>query len=721
MKLQYIHLIVLTLCSVISCKNSVKHDSQVSQQLEEDFKYTNALIKETSPYLLQHAHNPVDWMPWGQKAFDLAEHQNKLVVLSIGYSSCHWCFVMEEESFEDEQVAKLMNEYYISIKVDRDERPDVDAVYQTALQMVNGFGGWPLNAIILPNGKPVYLGTYHEKEKWMTVLSNFRKEYALHPEKVHEYANLLTKGVQETYELPISTEEDAIGIEDITTAIHQWSKDWDTIWGGDIGEQKFVVPSKMELLLDYGILNKNLEAQEHVKNTLDVISISGIHDHLGGGFFRYTTDAEWKVPHFEKMLYDNAQLLKLYARAYRVFKDQQYKFVVEKTFGFLNREMKSVEGGYYSSLDASTDGTEGAYYTWTTNELKSVLKDNYDDFFDFFGKTALKESQLDRFILFQKYPDSIFAVQHGMNIQEVRHKRRTWQTKLNTYRKRREAPKKDDKVISSWNALLIDAYIEAYRAFGEEKYLKAAEETFAALRKHNFKNGRPLHSYKTNSTQDNAFLEDYAFLANSAWNLYRTTHKKDYQYLAKSLTQKALHSYVNPDSPLFYYSASSKLIAKVVDREDGVLPSSNAAMARNLSEIGQFDHNTRYLDQSTTMLGALVPEFLALPQNYGQWGRLMLENALPFYEIVIIGPEADVLVKRIREHYLPNTLIVSSKTESNSFLFKNRYVDATTLIYICRNNTCKLPVKSVKEAIKQLRELGYPTYMEQGAADSYLW
>ena len=714
MNLKTLYFFLISLLLFSSCKDKANKANNQNEVVgsSQDHKFTNALIEETSPYLLQHAHNPVDWMPWGQKAFDLAKEQNKLVVVSIGYSSCHWCFVMEQESFEDEEVAKLMNENYINIKVDRDERPDVDAVYQTALQMVNGFGGWPLNAIILPDGKPIYLGTYHEKDNWMAVLSNFSKEYVQNPEKIREYAAMLAEGVRETYQLPNTGANNNFEMESISSAITQWSKIWDTEWGGDVAEQKFVVPSKMELLLDYGILTANAEATQHFKKTLDIIAMSGLYDHLGGGFFRYTTDREWKVPHFEKMLYDNAQLLGLFARAYSVFKDPQYKNVVEMTFGFLQREMKSPEGGYYSSMDASIDGKEGAFYTWETKELETILQKDYDIFMDYYGTTALDESLDGRYILYQKATDSAFTLKTGLTIEELQTKLNLWQEELFAQRQQREFPKKDDKIITSWNALLIDGFIEAYKAFGTEKYLKAAEETFAALRKHNFRNGQLLHSYKPNSTQEQVYLEDYAFMASCALNLYKMTEKKSYLDTAKILTEQAIENYTDP-SGLFAYSNSDELIAKVVDKEDGVLPSSNAIMGRNLFELGHLDYNTLYIEQSKKMMSSVGPEFLKFPQNYGQWGRLLLKGTLPFYEIVVVGPEAGDFVKKINQHFLPNTIVVGSKVENDSFLFRNRYADGLTLVYICRDNTCKLPVKTVKEAMDQLWKLGYPKYLEE--------
>ncbi|MFS4416534.1 thioredoxin domain-containing protein [Maribacter sp. 2307ULW6-5] len=700
----------LILFLVFSCKdkkNTEGEEAASGVPPKTAHKYTNALVNETSPYLLQHAHNPVNWLPWSEGAFEKAREEGKLVVLSVGYTSCHWCYVMEQESFEDEEVAKLMNQDYISIKVDRDERPDVDAVYQTALQLVKGSGGWPLNVIMLPNAKPVYLGTYHEKENWMAVLANFSKEHRENPEKMQEYADLLTQGVQEVYESPESASASSkISMEMIDNAVQRWSSLWDRERGGDRAPEKFVVPAKVSMLLDHAVLTGDVQVRAHVKKTLDNVLMGGLYDHLGGGFFRYSTDPDWKVPHFEKMLYDNAQLLGLFADAYKVFGDPAYKEAVASTFAFLQREMRGKEGGYISSLDASIDGEEGLFYTWDANTLKTALGADFPLFAKYYNIHAEEVWEKGRYILFRRDADAIFAKKNGMDVPALMALKERWHQRLWSERAKRVRPKEDDKIITSWNALLINGLVRAHKALGEPKYLDAALATFSFLEEHNVQNGALVHSYKRSSKQDQVFLEDYALLANSALQLYEATLDPTYLDTARKWTATAVDKYTDA-SGLFKYSQNSALISNVVRKEDGVRPSSNAIMAQNLYWLGHLDYNTDYRDRFNDMVSRMQGDFMEYPQNYGLWGSLFMYRALPFYEIVVVGPRAKEMMAELGRYHLPNTLLAGSTVASGEPLFKNRFTERGTLVYVCQDNTCKLPVPTVEEALGQLREFGY--------------
>lgn len=423
---------------------------------------------------------------------------------------------MEEESFQDEGVAKLMNENYISIKVDREERPDVDIVYQTALELIQNTGGWPLNAILLPDGKPVYLGTYHDKENWKSVIRKFSEEYKTNPDKMAEYAQLLTGGIQEVYEGTMDTTHELPNRSAISNAVVKWSTSWDLEWGGDQAMEKFVNPSRLNLLMDYAFLSQDAATKGHLKKTLDIIKDSGIHDHVGGGFFRYTIDEKWKIPHFEKMLYDNAQMLGLYARAYRAFKNPEYLKVVQSTADFLNREMKGSEGGYISALDADGPSGEGAFYVWTKDELQSILKDEFEIFSELYSINTASVWENGGYILNKTGNHTKVLKAFNMTSTDLEKRVRAWNQALLKERAKRKVPKQDDKIISSWNALLISGLVEAYTATKEPLYLKRAQKVFQFLLDNNMKKEGLVHSHKPGSRQTEVFLEDYAFMAKSA-------------------------------------------------------------------------------------------------------------------------------------------------------------------------------------------------------------
>ena len=712
--------IIICLVFFASCKSEGESNRNGKEQQNSEsntFKFTNELIDETSPYLLQHAHNPVDWKPWSDSAFELAKKDNRLIILSIGYSTCHWCHVMEEESFEDLEVAKLMNESYISIKVDREERPDVDMVYQTALELVQESGGWPLNAILLPDGKPVYLGTYHDKETWKALIAKFSLEYKNNPEKMEEYAKLLTSGVQEVASGSADNNESMADAKAIEKGVLKWSAEWDSEWGGDLGVQKFINPSKLHFLLDYAFLSNDAVAKNHLRNSLDAILLGGIHDHLGGGFFRYSTDRQWKTPHFEKMLYDNAQIVSLYAKAYRAFKDPMYLRAVETTISFIERDMKGDQGGYISALDADTNGEEGAFYVWDMEELKSQLGDDFDLFSKLYSIQKGLEWENEKYILVKQMADREFANTNSISKSKLEAYSEKWNQILLKTQQTRIRPKKDDKIITSWNAILIDGFIEAYKATKKEAYLIDARNTFQFLIDHSYKNGNLVHSYKEGSKQKEVFLEDYAFMAKSALNLHKVTFESNYLELAKKFNKTALQNY-SDESGLFRYSEKNELISEIISTADGVIPSANAIMAQNLLELGHMDYNTQFMDRSKNMISLMSNSFLEKAQHYGQWGSLLLNKTYPYFEVVIVGPNAIKLINEFNTYFIPNALVLGSKVPNESALFQGRFMNNGTFIYICQNRICKLPVQTIEDAIGQLSDLGsYEWALEKGFLD----
>jgi hypothetical protein len=680
----------------LACKENSKPQETVH-------RYTNALVTETSPYLLQHAHNPVNWRPWSPEALEEAEREQKLVLVSIGYSSCHWCHVMEKETFEDEEVAKIMNDNFISIKVDREERPDIDQVYMTALQLINGNGGWPLNVITLPNGKPLYGGTYHTKEQWKQVLTKISGMYKEDPLKASEYADMVAQGISEANRIIPSTDLGKLTKETLRSSINNWNPYWDLTYGGDTGSQKFMIPLNLNFLLDYAQLSDDGPTLTHVKLTLDKMTHGGIYDDLGGGFFRYSTDSHWKVPHFEKMLYDNAQAISLYSKAYSLFKDESYKDIVFETIGFLNRSMRDSLGGYQAAIDADSEGEEGKYYVWQETELKSNLGNNFDLFSAYYNIHPDAIWENGNYILHRPIDDLSFAQEQGLSLARLKEIKSDWRQKLMVARGKRVAPRVDDKMITSWNALMINALVDAYKVFGREEQLDEAERIYQFLEEHCLQGNDLVHSYKVGSKQKQGFLEDYAFLANASLKLYGVTFELKYLERAKSLTQTAESYFADSTSGLYRFSRGGELIANIIKTDDGVMPSPNAVMAHNLFQIGHLMYDIEMLGQSKKMLSTMVPFIEEAAPSYALWNELLLHHAYPYFEVAVVGKEARTLVKALNQNYLPNALVVGSATESDFPLFKDRYFEDGTFIYVCRETTCKLPVRTVEKAIIQIK------------------
>lgn len=678
----------------LACKNTNKADTH---------EFVNDLIHETSPYLLQHAYNPVNWQAWNDDVLEEANKTNKLILISIGYSSCHWCHVMEKETFEDTEVAKLMNENFINIKVDREERPDIDQVYQTAAQLQGQNGGWPLNAITLPSGKPLYLGTYHTKEQWMQVLSNVNKQFLEDPQKAAEYADRLAAGIEETNVFVPSSEFEKLTQEALKTSTNLWKQNWDLALGGDKGQQKFPVPNSLDFLLDYASVTNDQNALAHVKNTLDKMANGGIYDHVGGGFFRYSTDPKWKVPHFEKMLYDNAQLIGLYSKAYKVFDEPLYKDVVFETIAFLNREMKNAEGGYYAALDADSEGEEGKFYIWKQHELQTVLGEDYTLFGDYFNieKDAIWEN--DSYILHKDSSDETFMTEHEISKEQLVQHKKVWTKKLMEAREVRARPNTDDKVLTSWNGLLTSGFVAAYTSFGEDDFLKNAIDTHEFIKEKNYIKGRLKHSYKDGSKRTEGFLEDYAFLTQAAIDLYKASMSSEYLDFANTLTEKTHAGFLDANSGLYRFNDSENLISNIIKTHDGDIASPNSVMAHNLFQLGHLNYNVDYSKQAKTMLTTLLPYVTDYSSSYANWSHLLLKVSHPFYEIAVVGEGAQTKIEELQRQHLPNTLIIGSTKESKLPLFEDRFVDGETYIYVCQDRVCKLPVTSVDKALEQLK------------------
>ena len=665
-------------------------------------KFTNALIHETSPYLLQHAHNPVDWRPWSESVWEDAKVQDKLVIISVGYSSCHWCHVMEDETFEDEEVAQLMNENFISVKVDREERPDVDQVYMTATQLLTGSGGWPLNVIALPDGKPLYGGTYHTKTQWVEVLGEISKMYKEDAARAYQYGDRVAQGIQAVNFIEKPEENSPLEAEDLKKGMAEWREYWDLEWGGQTTDQKFMMPGNLLYLLHYAKEAGDSIPQAFVKTTLDKMMQGGLMDQIGGGFYRYSTDAYWKIPHFEKMLYDNAQALSLYAAGYKIFRDPEYQNVIEQTMYFLDREMSNGAGAYYAALDADSEGEEGKYYVWTTQELQSILQGEYELFSSYYGINPGSAWEDDRYVLFREVPDVDFCQANALESPEFLAKKAKWNEKLLNERSKRAAPGLDDKIITSWNALLITGMVDAFEATGERAYLQKARSIYDFLKAHNEDEAGLVHTYKEGGKRNAGFLEDYAFLIQGALKLYSATGEILYLDDARTLHAMAEEKFSDEASGLYRFNENNELIATVIKTNDDVIPSANAVMAQNAMVLGHIHYDKALLEESKNMLTAVWKNSSQNPENYSRWNTLAMQFIYPYFEIAVVGTESHSIAPEIRQEYLPNTLVVQSGMDSELPLFKGRYSDGETYIYVCRNNTCKLPVQTTEAALAQL-------------------
>lgn len=681
-------------------------------------KYTNRLIHESSPYLLQHAHNPVDWFPWCDEAFEKAKKENKLVLVSIGYSACHWCHVMEHESFEDEEIAAVMNKFFVNIKVDREERPDVDQIYMNAVQLMSGQGGWPLNCFVLPDGRPIYGGTYFKSEQWMNVLHQLREIFVSEREKVENYAAKLTQGINEEsaiFESDVRVSTGSTLEEDpFPEMISRWENRFDNLEGGPNKAPKFMLPNNYLFLLRYAYLKNDERVKDHVEITLDKMAMGGIFDQIGGGFSRYSTDMIWKVPHYEKMLYDNAQLVTLYSEAYRLFKDDLYKETVYKTIGFLQNELMGPEGEFYSALDADSEGEEGKFYIWTKEELKEILGKDYDWVASYYDLNGISHWEHGQHILLRRMTDEEFSRKNNSSLAELKFKVEMVNQKLLVARSKRIRPGLDDKTLTSWNAMTVKGLCEAYQSFGELKFLELAEKNMHFLLSNQLKgDGSLYHSFKKGKSSINGFLEDYAFLIEALIALYESTGKESYLNFAVKFTEYTLKKFYDEKSGMFYFTSSDDpaLIARKFEVHDNVIPGSNSVMANNLFLLSRLTDHSEYEKMALRMLNQMMPQMANYGAAYSNWGIQLLYHQLSFFEVAITGPKARTHAQTVQREYLPNKVVAFTETESQlplfppvmSQLLTSRLKNGQTLIYICRNKSCNLPLENTEAALKLLR------------------
>lgn len=686
-----IFLVIVPILIFGQCKSQLNMDSGSHQ-------FSNSLIGETSPYLQQHAHNPVNWYPWSQEALEKAQKENKLLIISIGYSACHWCHVMEQESFEDSTVAVLMNENFVSIKVDREERPDIDDIYMTACNLVTGRGGWPLNAVALPDGRPIWAGTYFPKEEWLDILTQFAalkdKEYP----RLVETAEKLLAGVQEIDKVIDVSPEIEFEAEDLQKIGMDFISNIDFQLGGLKSSQKFPLPSNYDFLLKYAYKFPESRAIEAVEITLGAMMSGGIYDHVEGGFSRYTVDPHWKVPHFEKMLYDNAQLIGLYAQAYRSKKKDDYKRTVEESIRFMKTNWKDDSGGYYSSFDADSEGVEGKFYVWTMKELASIIpSEDFDAFCDYYNITEQGNWEGKNILFLDPHRAS--------ESPEFLEKRDNWRSLLLMKRKTRIYPGLDDKIICAWNAMLLNGFAEAYKAFGNEDYRDEAINIWKFIEENLLDTDglRLNRTFKEGRSNINAFLDDYAQVIAGLINLYQITFDEVYLHKADAMQKYVIDHFKSETSSMFNFTSDidPPLIVDKAEVTDGAVPASNSTTAINLNTLGHFLYNNEYLQLSKQMLRNMKSTINKTnqPNFYSNWCSLYFDMVYEPYEVAILGPNYDRISAEMMTEYHPNALFLGGGKEGSMKLLENKLQVGEDFIYVCVNKSCKLPVQSAVDAL----------------------
>lgn len=670
-------------------------------------KTPNRLLNEQSPYLLQHAYNPVDWFPWGEEALAKAKSEDKPIIVSIGYSSCHWCHVMEKESFEDNALSSIMNEHFVCIKVDREERPDIDQIYMEAVQVMGINGGWPLNVFLTPDQEPFYGGTYFKPKQWQQVLTQIAEAYDKHRGKLQESATQfraeLNKNESKRYGL--SETESSFSVEKLEEMFKKLSDKFDTEKGGMNRSPKFPMPSVYHFLLRYYNITHNPKALEHINRSLTAMAFGGIYDQIGGGFSRYSVDAEWFAPHFEKMLYDNAQLMSLYSEAYMLTGNLLYRRVVSDSIAFLQREMMSPEGGFFAALDADSEGVEGKFYIWTYDELKAVfVEEDFNLFVSFFNVKEDGNWEHDFNILYRDQSLKEFASAHEMEESEFRRRLTNWKKLLIAERSKRVRPGLDDKILASWNGLMLKGLVDAYAATGKTDYLLLAKKNALFIATNLIdEDGKLWHSYKNGKASITPFLDDYAAIIQGYIALYQVCFDDFWLERAKGLSDYVLENFYDKEDSFFFFTDinAEKLIARKKELFDNVIPASNSIMASNLYFLGTILSKDEYINISLTMLGKISKMLDIEPEYLSNWGSLYTYQLNDTNEIVILGDELVAYAQGIHQKFIPNKVVVGAYEKGELPLLQNRAtINDRTTIYICKNRTCQLPVNSTSEALK---------------------
>jgi len=669
----------------------------------------NQLSQETSPYLLQHANNPVYWKAWNTNSLAEAKEKNRLIIISIGYSACHWCHVMEHESFEDQEVADVMNAYFVSIKVDREERPDVDAVYMKAVQILTGRGGWPLNMVTLPDGRPVWGGTYFRKEQWINALEQLQELYKSDPEKLIEYAEKLHQGIKSTRIVSNKNTETKINQEKIAVLVEKWKQSFDWEFGGMASSPKFMMPNNYHFLMRYAHQKKDSQLLDFVNLTLTRMAFGGVFDTVDGAFSRYSVDNKWHVPHFEKMLYDNGQLVSLYSDAYKLTQNSLYKEVIEKTLSFIERELMNKEGGFYCALDADSLNSEkhleeGAFYVWRILELKSIIVDDFELFSQVFNINTFGLWEDENYVLIQSLSLEEIARNNKIPLSELENKKKNWEHKLYIIREKRSKPRLDDKCLTSWNAIMLKGFVDAYKALEDTNYLDLALKNADFIIKNLWSSeGNLFHNYKNKKSTINGYLEDYSAVIAAFISLYEVTLDEKWLLNAKQLTDYSLEHFYNEKVGFFAFTSNldDALITSHFETEDNVIPASNSVMGKNLFQLGIYFNHSHYEKVSQRMLQNIIPS-IEYPSAYSNWMDLALSHSEENKELAICGDLALEFLPQINKIYLPNIILAGTEKISNLPFLKDRFVADQTLFYLCQNKTCLKPTTDFQQIINEM-------------------
>jgi uncharacterized protein YyaL (SSP411 family) len=677
----------------------------------------NRLINETSPYLLQHAHNPVDWFPWGGEALQKAKNENKPILVSIGYSACHWCHVMEKESFEDEGTANIMNEFFVNIKIDREERPDLDHIYMDAVQAMTGSGGWPLNVFLTPDAKPFYGGTYFPPQKafnrpsWKEILFAVSNAFKEKRSDINSQAQNLTEylsksnsfGSHQSSQQEIFSE--SFLKEKISEALQNIIKIADKEWGGFGKAPKFPQTFIIKFLLRHYYVTKNEEALNQACLSLDKMIEGGIYDQVGGGFARYSTDNEWLVPHFEKMLYDNALIISVLCEAYQLTKKQRYKEVIDETLEFIQREMMNADGGFYSAIDADSEGGEGKFYVWKYEEVTRLLGSDAKLFCEYFDITPSGNWE-GKNILRTKKSAEIFAAQKNISINDLNEIIKKGKSILLAERNQRTKPLQDDKIILGWNAFMNIACSKAFAATGNDLYRQPAIANMNFLLK-NFeeKSDHFFHTWKNNLAKQPAFLDDYAFLIQALLNLQEITGDTKWVIRAKQITKQVIKNFSDEKSELFFFTPQNQedVILRKKEIYDGATPSGNSVMLYNLYHLSILFDVPDWKKRVESVLFSLIDTISQYPSSFGIWNCLLQEITYGTLEIALVGKDFFGMHRQILSGYTPHKIyMVSPDPDENFPLLAGKTAVLKPLIYVCRNYACQKPLSSVDELMESL-------------------
>lgn len=681
--------------------------------MNTNHEYTNSLINSTSPYLLQHAHNPVDWHAWGDEAWNLAKETNRPVLVSIGYSSCHWCHVMEHESFEDVPTAEIMNRWFVNIKVDREERPDVDMVYMDACQVMTGRGGWPLNVICLPDKRPIFAGTYFPIESWQQVLMQIQALWANEPQKAIEYADNLEKGLQQMNLVEPGNSE-KFSRKDIPAIYNQMSTQFDYEEGGPNRAPKFPMPNNYELLLDHHLTTGDKESLDFVHLTLLKMANGGINDQIRGGFCRYSTDKYWFAPHFEKMLYDNAQLAGLYARAFGITDLHLYKETVRNILHFCMAELRDPEGGYCAALDADTDGIEGRYYVFTDEELKNNLTEIEYPFAQLiFGATENGNWEHGYNILCWPYSIQEILEKTGYSMEYFIELFNSIQKKLIAVQADRTRPGLDNKIITAWNGLMLEGLSKAALNMHNHKWLTEAQRLADWLWNHVQCEGKLWRIFAGGKASIHGFSEDYACLINGLVALYEADLDPKWIERAALLADTLVRDFYSTDSKLFWFtnSESENLIVRKIDLTDDVISSSNSMLCASLQKIGILNQRQDLAEIGATLLNSVRQQVIQYPAWYSNWGRSAQAEAIGILQIECTGPDAIDNCKSLQKMLPSWTVFAAAVSESSLPVFENKFIAGENRIYICQGTHCFEPVGNIDQAIDLVRDvMGYEEF-----------